>query len=105
MKNIQKHVNRLALTYWNRRFDSPVEVVDNLNAYGRFGGEFSPLGLRIPIGMELSRTLIDNYPDHIIDGVILHELCHWFLFITGTPCGDNDREFINEMVRVGCPSP
>ncbi|WP_341875963.1 hypothetical protein [Defluviitalea saccharophila] len=101
MNNLQEYVNKLALANWNREFNLPVEVVADLDAHGMFGGEFSPLGLRIPIGMKLSKDLIDHYPDYIIDGVILHELCHWFLFITGKPCGDTDIEFVEEMFRVG----
>lgn len=36
-----------------------------------------------------------------IESNLLHELVHWRLWSLGLPCGDEDREFVAEAVRVG----
>lgn len=36
-----------------------------------------------------------------VEGNLLHELVHWRLWSLGIPCGDEEREFVVEAIRVG----
>jgi predicted SprT family Zn-dependent metalloprotease len=36
-----------------------------------------------------------------IKEILLHELCHWYLHITGQPYRDSDERFARELIRVG----
>ena len=100
-EQLTKRVNELALEKWGVRFSLPCEIVKNLNANGMFSAEFDGYGKIKPIGMKISYNLMQYYPKDIIDGVILHELCHWILLLQGKPNGDEDIEFFIEMEKVG----
>lgn len=36
-----------------------------------------------------------------IENVLKHELCHWYLFVTGQPHRDSDERFAKEIIRLG----
>ncbi|WP_340028933.1 hypothetical protein MHB71_04780 [Paenibacillus sp. FSL H7-0940] len=36
-----------------------------------------------------------------VEANLLHELVHWRLWSLGIPCGDEEREFVAEAIRVG----
>lgn len=40
--------------------------------------------------------------EQVLD-TLLHELVHWRLFTLELPYGDDDREFVEECMRVGAP--
>lgn len=42
-----------------------------------------------------------NYTVRQINRILLHELCHWRLHVTGQPWNDSDEQFARELIRVG----
>lgn len=98
--DLEKKVNALADKYWGIPFGLPVDIVKGNGFHGRFSARCSQQGL-VPNRMEISKSLLNDYPEVIVDKIILHELCHWYLFITGQPNDHEDIEFYQEMKRVG----
>lgn len=55
-----------------------------------------------PIKIKYSEMLLgDDYEESTVDSIILHELTHWFLFVTNKPFKDNDKYFIDYIKKVG----
>ena len=56
----------------------------------------------IPVQIKYSEDLLgDNFNESTVDSIILHELAHWYLFMTNKPYRDGDTYFKNYVTRIG----
>lgn len=91
---------KYAKKYWNLDFKLPVYITDNPE---RGLGAFISLNKK-PFRIELHTNLIENYADKDINGVLLHELCHWAMYVQGLEWEDGTETFENELKRIGAPA-
>lgn len=96
--------NKLSLHFWNKPCDIPVRWNGRLTkAMGRF--IFSTQRkTRSPIRIELSKHAVRFINHEIFIAVLLHELCHYHLFLAGKPFEDGHPAFEQELRRVGAIS-
>ncbi|GAA0357958.1 SprT-like domain-containing protein [Bacillus horti] len=95
---------KLSLHFWGKRCDIPVLWNGRLTkSMGRF--MFSSRGrTRTALRIELSKHAVRFIPPEIFIAVLLHELCHYHLFIQGQPFEDGHPVFEEELRRVGAIS-
>lgn len=78
----------------------PIGVNGRLSrAMGRFSHENCKE--RKPVKIELSKKVVDNFPDKHIKDTLYHELIHYALFVKGLPYRDSDKYFIDTCHRLG----
>lgn len=53
--------------------------------------------------IRMSKPKNDAHDSEWVYGNLLHELVHWRLKTKGIPFRDDDREFVEECIRVGAP--
>ncbi len=96
--------NQLSLQHWKKTCDIPVVWNGRLRAaMGRFA--YTTKGKqRIPLKIELSKYAAQHLNKDTFISVLLHELCHYHLFIEGKPFHDHHPQFEMELVRVGAIS-
>jgi SprT-like protein len=96
--------NKLSQRFWQK--DCPIPVVWNgrlSKAMGRF--LFSHKGKKhLPLRIEMSKHAAQFLTDDLFNAVLLHELCHYHLFVLGMPCDDHHPVFEKELRRVGAIS-
>lgn len=103
---MERYINflakQLATEFFAMELDVPIVIVEELGYFGQCFPAFDGEGYLIDMShIAFDKKLIDLYPERIVKGVLLHELCHWSLFRRGLPSDDHDIEFIAEMERVG----
>jgi len=93
--NINK-VNEIALTcsryLWNRE-DIPKITINN-----RLSSTFAWFVVE-DNKIEINKKLL-NQSTYIIIDIILHELCHWYCYITNKKYSDENEDFKNELNRI-----
>lgn len=94
----------LSLKHWNKDCLIPVEWNGRLTAsMGRFAYKVRGKE-RIPIKIEMSKHAAKFLDQETLSKVLLHELCHYHLFIQGRPFADHHPQFEKELERVGAIS-
>jgi SprT-like protein len=103
-EKLQALANKLSQHFW--RQDCAIPVVWNgrlTKAMGRF--LFSPQSKKpLPLRIEMSKHAAQFINREIFIAVLLHELCHYHLFIQGQPFDDHHPLFEKELRRVGAIS-
>lgn len=101
---IQQLANKLSQHFWQA--DCAIPVVWNgrlTRSMGRFIFKIDG-SKRIPIKIELSKYSSQFIDRDIFVAVLLHELCHYHLFVQGKPFEDRHPVFEKELQRVGAIS-
>ncbi len=57
-----------------------------------------------PVAIKFSKRLVENYSNETIKDVILHELCHYVLYMQGKKYKDGDTDFETELRKIGASS-
>lgn len=97
---LRKKAREFALRYWGLDFSLPVKInsrfkiTSGLYRYREIDGE------HIPLRIDLSKKLLENYKEETIYSVLKHELCHWALAVTGQPFHDGHPTFEKELRRI-----
>ena len=91
---------------WNHELSIPVKIdgkITNSLAYFRHYGESGKEKREnLALDIKFSRNLFEYYDEKIIKSVILHELTHYYLFMSGsTEYSDGEKEFEDELRRIG----
>jgi len=90
---------------WNIEFDIPVELSSKMTStygYVRYRRGF---GKDVPVLMKIASRLVNgDYKEETIDGVILHECCHYALAKLDRPHNDGHPVFEAELRRIGASS-
>lgn len=96
--------NTLSQRFWQKDCSIPVAWNGRLRtAMGRF--LYSPQGKKnLPLRIEMSKHAAQFLTQDLFSAVLLHELCHYHLFIQGQPCNDHHPVFEKELRRVGAIS-
>lgn len=96
--------NTLSQRFWQKNCPIPVVWNGRLSkAMGRF--LFSHKGKKhLPLRIEMSKHAAQFLTEDLFNAVLLHELCHYHLFIQGQPCDDHHPVFEKELRRVGAIS-
>lgn len=105
IQQAEKRTRELAEELFGMSFSSPVLENSRLTrTLGRY--KFRRMSKKhiLPLKIEYSSRLLNNYNDETIESVIKHELTHWALSVKGLPFDDGDPEFESELRRVGAHS-
>ena len=94
---------------WNHELSIPVKIdgkITNSLAYFRHYVESGKENRKnLALDIKFSRNLFEYYDEKIIKSVILHELTHYYLFISGsTKYSDGEKDFEEELSRIGSHS-
>lgn len=100
---------RFAKEIWNVDFNVPVKISNKMSkSLGKYRAhivrDFYISTVQVPIDIRFSIKLFEYHNEAAVDGVIKHELTHWYLGITHQPNGDGHPVFENELRRIGAPS-
>lgn len=79
-------------------FESRIKKVLGRCIFNKINKEY------IPEKIQISVDLVKNYPKEIIIDVLRHELVHYAMCIQKRPFFDGDREFENELNKLGIKS-
>ncbi|MEC4565405.1 hypothetical protein L8C07_05560 [Paenibacillus sp. CMAA1739] len=98
---LQEEAARLVEKHWGID-EKPIIVMDFSESVelqsGLMGGAcFNTRGKFIEFWSEINRQMEHQ---EVLD-MLLHELCHWYLFITGEEYRDNDVRFVKELIKLG----
>lgn len=107
-KELKLICDELMEQLWGDKLEIPVTISGRLTrSLGLFyyrtvynSGEF----VREPIKIVISKQLTEHYSLENIEGVIKHELCHYHLYKMGGNYSDGDKEFEDELKRIGSHS-
>ncbi len=88
--------DRLSLRWFHVPFDGCAIWADRLRYRA---GEFRPAEAMIRI----SRPYHEKYGTTVTEGILLHELCHWWLHRSGIPHRENADVFQTLLRRTGAP--
>ena len=102
---IKLMAKELAEKLWGVNIDIPVRISGRLTrALGHY--KYKMFGDTIvPIEIKLAERLVSgDYNYSTIESVLKHELCHWYLSITGKKFGDYDKTFLDEIEKIGSTS-
>lgn len=91
---LQKRVEEISLTYFNRPFLH--QAVFN-NRLRTTGGRYH-LNTH---NLDFNPKVFEAYGEDILDGIIKHELCHYHLHIEGKGYRHADADFKNLLYKVG----
>ena len=86
------------LAYW-WGLDLKVDIEINTR-FSKSLGRYSTINDK-PLSLEFSKRLFEHYPNHIIQEVVLHELCHYACHVLGRGYHDKDLDFKQEIKRIG----
>lgn len=104
VEKLQSLADKLSLHFWNKSLTIPVVWNGRLTrAMGRFVYQVSG-PKREPLKIEVSKYAAKFIDRDIFIAVLLHELCHYHLFIQNKPCQDHHPLFEQELRRVGAIS-
>ncbi|MEK4701409.1 SprT family protein [Solibacillus sp. FSL R7-0668] len=95
-EQVQQLVEQLSLQYFNRPFIHKAYFNNRLKSTG---GRY----LLSSHDIELNKKLYDHFGIEELEGIILHELCHYHLHILGMGYQHRDADFKNLLKRVGAP--
>lgn len=95
-EQVQQLVEQLSLQYFNRPFIHKAYFNNHLKSTG---GRY----LLSSHDIELNKKLYDHFGIEELEGIILHELCHYHLHILGMGYQHRDADFKNLLKRVGAP--
>ncbi len=103
-EKLKRLADKLSRHFWDRPCRIPVIWNGRLKrSMGRF--LFQAEGeQRKPLRIELSKHAAAFINREIFVAVLLHELCHYHLFIAGKPFADHHPLFEKELRRVGAIS-
>lgn len=94
----------LSQQFWQKKCEVPLVWNGRLSrTMGRFC-YFIQKKKRIPLRIELSKKSVPLLDQQTFNAVLLHELCHYHLFIEGKPFADHHPLFEAELRRVGAIS-
>lgn len=103
-QKLKRLANKLSLHFWGKPCQIPVAWNGRLRrTMGRFLFT-EQSGKRTPLKIELSKYAAQWIDRDIFVAVLLHELCHYHLFIQGQPYQDHHPVFEQELKRVGAIS-
>lgn len=95
-EELEKLVNQLSITFFNKSFIDQVKFNHRLRTTG---GRYIP-----------SKRLIEINPKYVLEtdeaevhGIIKHELCHYHLHIEGKGYKHGDKEFKELLKKTGSP--
>ena len=106
-KVINEKCKKFAKEIWNADFNVPIIISKQLSrALGRYNYRLyrTQNNLHMPISITFASKLFEYYSEKDVDGVIKHELTHWFLGVNNKPSSDGHPVFENELKRIGAPS-
>jgi hypothetical protein len=94
--------NELSRKWWGVDYTGTIELVNR--KWRRRHACFIHHRTRKDIQIiRMSKPANDKRTEDEVYGSLLHELVHWRLYTLDLPCSDEDREFVEECVRVGAP--
>ncbi|GGK25153.1 protein SprT [Caldalkalibacillus thermarum] len=103
-QKLKRLANKLSLHFWGKPCQIPVTWNGRLTkTMGRFLYT-EQNGQRTPLKIEISKYAAHWIDREIFVAVLLHELCHYHLFIEGRPYHDHHPVFEQELRRVGAIS-
>ena len=92
-----------AQSQWGIDLNIPVKFNNRLKSVsGRFRFKrknFEPVLENRPMDIQLAPQIVKNHDEMV--GVLKHELCHWYCFISGLDYGDGDKDFEMELKKAG----
>ena len=101
---LQELADKLSVHFWNCKLGIPVVWNGRLSrAMGRFMYRMSGRR-REPLRIEMSKHAVKFINREIFVAVLLHEMCHYHLFIQDKPFSDYHPLFEQEIERVGAIS-
>jgi len=90
--------------YWGMNCQIPIEINAKMKkTLGMYIYE-EEKGIVIPRSIHLSKEMIDNAEKTVIEHILKHEICHYILSLKNIPFMDGQKEFENELKRIGAPS-
>ena len=107
-KNLRLMCEELMDKLWGDKLEIPVVISSRMtNSLGLFySSTVYKNGQRVrqPLKIAISKSLLEYYSLENIEGVIKHELCHYHLYKKGGNFSDGDKEFEDELKRIGSHS-
>ena len=107
-KELQLICEELMEKLWNDKLEIPVEISSRMTrCLGSFTATESTINgkkIRNPEKITISKKLLETHSLENIEGVIKHELCHYYLFKTYQKYSDGDKRFQDELKRIGAHS-
>lgn len=101
---LQALANKLSLHFWNEPLKVPVAWNGRITrSMGRFVYRMKGKN-REPVKIEMSKYAAQFVDREIFIAVLLHEMCHYHLFMQGKPFLDHQPDFEQELERVGAIS-
>lgn len=94
--------NELSRKWWGVDYTGAIELVKRnwCSRHACFIGNYNDPTVQI---IRMSKPTNDRFTTEEVYRNLLHELVHWRLYTQGVPCSDDDREFVEECIRVGAP--
>lgn len=103
-ERLQALANKLSLHFWNESISVPVVWNGRLTrSMGRFVYRVQGKH-REPVKIEMSKYAAQFINREIFIAVLLHEMCHYHLFVQGKSFLDHHPVFEQELRRVGAIS-
>lgn len=107
-KNLRLMCEELMDKLWGDKLEIPVVISSRMtNSLGLFYSSMvykNGKRVRQPLKIAISKSLLEYYSLENIEGVIKHELCHYHLYKKGGNYCDGDKEFEDELKRIGSHS-
>lgn len=104
IEDLTKHAKDFVLSNFNLEFDLPIiingRLKTSLGVFVRIHDRYDELE---SMEIQLSKRLINYYPDDEVVSILEHELVHYCLFITNQPFDDDSKEFIETCNRLNVP--
>lgn len=98
--------NRIAQFYWGVQLDCSISYAPLGKVYGQF--IYHRDGFEENWYLELSERLVKHnyYNPLMVEKILKHELCHWYLFVHNNRRGfcDGETRFEEEIRRIGAVS-
>lgn len=107
LATITKKAKTFVKELWNIDFDISIELSGKMTStLGYVAYKYNRINrTEIPIKMKIASRLVSgDYKEETIDGVILHECCHYALMKLGKPASDGHPVFEAELKRIGASS-
>lgn len=107
-KNLRLMCEELMDKLWGDTLEIPVVISNRMtSSLGLFYSSMvykNGQRVRQPLKIAISKSLLEYYSLENIEGVIKHELCHYHLYKKGGNYCDGDKEFEDELKRIGSHS-
>lgn len=97
-KQVLQKCEEFAQKWWGLKFNVPISINKRLT---RVLGRYEHTRDNKPLLLTIAYATLKDYKPETIDSVILHELTHWALGISGKPSTDGHPIFERELKRVG----